>query len=278
MKVAIIGKAPSSRLLAPFDDPEFQIWSLSDNHTVLPRWDRWFELHDLDRYKKDYGVYYDWLCAQPAAEKPIYVAQARDEIPAGVPYPKDYIVGKYGRYFTNSISWMAALAIDEMSKDNSGGHEMHFYGVDMAQNTEYSHQRPSCEYFLGVAHGLGIKIHVPGESDLLKCARLYAFDTNRGELDAKLRARARELQQRQAGHEQEVEQAMRGEFVCAGGIQMLQEVGKLNGQLTPEWLKEKHGQLQKEMGQASQVKADAQKKVFMLMGARENIEWSKQWA
>ena len=69
MNIAIIGKAPSSRLLAPYDDDSWSIWSLSDNHTVLPRWDEWFELHDLDRYKESYGEYYDWLCSLPADGK-----------------------------------------------------------------------------------------------------------------------------------------------------------------------------------------------------------------
>src|SRR6056300_299520 len=115
MKVAIIGKAPSSRLLAPFDDESFEVWSLSDNYTVLPRWDRWFELHDLDRYKDTFGQYYDWLCALPSGkdEKPVYVVDKVDEMPAGVLYPVDHITKKYGRYFTNTISWMTALAIDE---------------------------------------------------------------------------------------------------------------------------------------------------------------------
>ena len=45
------------------------------------------------------------------------------------------------------------------------------YGVDMAQDTllaaEYSEQRPSCEYFIGLAEGAGIRVDIPGGSDLL---------------------------------------------------------------------------------------------------------------
>src|SRR3954468_23311721 len=42
-KVAILGTAPSSRMLAPFNDPEWQIWSCSPgNMGCIPRFDRWF--------------------------------------------------------------------------------------------------------------------------------------------------------------------------------------------------------------------------------------------
>ena len=65
---------------------------------------------------------------------------------------------------------MLALAIHE------GFEEIHVYGVDMAVDTEYHHQRPSCEFFLGLAAGMGIKIFVPDTADLLKTRFLYGFD------------------------------------------------------------------------------------------------------
>jgi hypothetical protein len=39
-----------------------------------------------------------------------------------------------------------------------------------------SHQRPSCEYFLGVAEARGITVVLPPGSDLLKTAYLYGFE------------------------------------------------------------------------------------------------------
>ena len=71
--------------------------------------------------------------------------KAWKEVPTSMVYPLDAMLKKFGDYFTNSISWMLALAIHE------GFEEIHVYGVDMAVDTEYHHQRPSCEYFLGLA-------------------------------------------------------------------------------------------------------------------------------
>lgn len=72
------------------------------------------------------------------------------------------------------------------------------YGVDMAQDTvlhaEYREQRPSCEYFIGIAEGAGIKVVLPPGSDLLKSSHWYGFDE--GGHRQKLQARFLELANR----------------------------------------------------------------------------------
>ncbi len=45
-----------------------------------------------------------------------------------------------------------------------------------SHNSEYAHQRPSAEFFLGVAFGRGIELHIPPGSDLLKATHLYGFE------------------------------------------------------------------------------------------------------
>ena len=76
-----------------------------------------------------------------------------------------------------------------------GATELHVYGVDMAQSTEYSAQRPSCEFWLGFAEALGIKVYIPDTSDLLKCAFLYGVDDD-GPIHAKMTERAKGLKAR----------------------------------------------------------------------------------
>lgn len=79
-------------------------------------------------------------------------------------------------YLTNTISYMLALAILE------GYEEIGIWGVDMAVSSElrgkneYSWQRPSCEFFLGIAVGMGIKVYIPPTADLLKTRHLYGFE------------------------------------------------------------------------------------------------------
>lgn len=280
--IAIIGKAPSSRLLAPYDEPDkWEVWSLSDNYNVIPRWDRWFELHDLDRYKQLYPEYYDWMCAQAGENKPIYVNDVREEMPSSELYPVREMVTKYGSYFTNSISWMIVFALDEILKaaivDGEPKPKIGLWGVDMAQNTEYRQQRPSCEYFMGWARGAGVDLVIPDECDLCKTARLYAFDSNHGPLDRKIRARQRELSERQQKSSWEMEQAERATQTIGGGLAMLEELAPLlNGHAVE--LEAKAKNLHNDLENAKMASREQRKRADMIAGALEDLSWCRQWA
>ena len=62
-----------------------------------------------------------------------------------------------------------------------GTPEVWFNGVDMAMETEYQHQRPCCEYLIGLARGTGIQVDVPETSSLLKSPWLYGYDAQQPE-------------------------------------------------------------------------------------------------
>jgi len=197
-KVAIVGFAPSSMLdtRTVFDDPDMEVWGLNQLYLPFPlmaeRADRWFQIHhthDYDAAVRDHK-HGDWLGEwSKQTGKPIYMQHNMPDIPSSIAYPVDYICGKYGRYFTNSISWMIITAIED------GFEEMFIYGVDMAQDSEYESQRPSCEYFIGLARGMGIKVYVPDKSDLLKTLWLYPFEPE-SPMWVKCESRRKELQQR----------------------------------------------------------------------------------
>ncbi len=200
-KVAIVGKAPNTRDQAPFDDESWEIWTLSDlvSRGQAPRYTRHFEVHPLAWLAERTDDYFDWL--KQITDAPVYVRtqEEADQLPSGVVLPSAQLVAKYGRYFTNTVSWMLAAAIE------SGAKEIGVFGVDMAQTLEYRSQRPSCEYFLGWARGAGIKVHVPARSDLLKCVRLYGIDPDGREMREKSNARKEELKRRIANHDQQFE-------------------------------------------------------------------------
>jgi len=67
LKIAMIGTAPSSRMLAPFNDPEWTIWGSSPGNMDLPRADAWFEIHSNLLFPEcaSYGApYLEWLKKQ----------------------------------------------------------------------------------------------------------------------------------------------------------------------------------------------------------------------
>ncbi len=173
-KVAILGTVPH-KMQAPFADKSFEIWAIA--HACLgdpiPRADRIFEIHNWDeiiKWKSDLA----WKF-HPKAK--VYLREKRKELPNAIVFPFDEIAKKFNIFDdrkeclqTNSISWMIALALEE------GFREIHVYGVNMSHNTEYGTQKPSCEYYLGLAKGMGCKIHIPFESDLCKSFFHYGRD------------------------------------------------------------------------------------------------------
>ena len=171
-KICIVGYAPSKDQ-APFGDKSWEIWGLNDLYEHIPRWTRWFEVHlkaDLDAYMTRGGKFRHIAGLQGVAAKcPLYMQEAFSDIPGSIRYPIEVITAAYGNYFTNTISYMIAMAIFE------GCDELAIYGVDMAQETEYGGQRPSCEYFLGIALGAGIQLEIPNTADMLKTRFLYGY-------------------------------------------------------------------------------------------------------
>ncbi len=193
-KVAIVGFAPSSMLDVSvlFEDKDFEIWGINQLYlaykSVVPHTTRWFQIHHRESY--DQAVrdhkHHDWLKEQ--TKFPIYMQRQEETVPMSIPYPKDEIVEHFGLYFTNSISWMLALAIYE------GFEAIHIYGVDMAQDDEYREQRPSVEWLIGWAQALlgREKVYIPAQSDLMKTAWLYPFEED-SPIRAKIESRRNEL-------------------------------------------------------------------------------------
>jgi len=64
-----------------------------------------------------------------------------------------------------------------------------------SHNSEYGTQKPSCEYYLGLAKGMGIKIYIPTESDLCKSFFHYGLQEEEAtELEKKIDDRIMWLQ------------------------------------------------------------------------------------
>jgi hypothetical protein len=90
-------------------------------------------------------------------------------------YPIAEIVKFFGvDYFTNTVDYAIALAIYQ------GFREINFYGVNMANGTEYSYQKAGVEFWVGQAMGRGIKVTNHGNlSTILKTrdGLLYGYGT-----------------------------------------------------------------------------------------------------
>jgi hypothetical protein len=218
LKVALIGTAPSSRLLAPFNDPSWKIWACSPgNMGALPRVDVWFEIHGnlLWPEHKSYGEpYIEWLKKQPF---PIYM-QDQSLVPNATVFPKEEMVKEFGRdFFTSSFAWMMAKAITE------GAKEIALFGIDMASKDEYILQRPGFYFFRYIAEQRGIKVWAPNESDIMQPPGLYGF-SDVTPFGRKILARKKEIQDRITGMEQQQQQLASNVMYLKGAVEDLDYV------------------------------------------------------
>ena len=176
--VAMVGFSSKHRHLSPFGDENIEIWGLNRLHQQkwFTRWDRLIQLHPVQYLQDCVGMsagdrgHYEWLCKKH--DKPIYCQEVYKEFPSAVEYPIKKMRKKYGDFYTSTLAYMMALAIDE------GFDHIELYGYDMEADTEYKHQRDSAEYFIGYAEGLGIGVYIPQNCALLKGGiGMYGYET-----------------------------------------------------------------------------------------------------
>ncbi len=184
-KVCIVGFAGSTRDQFPKGDPDMELWGMNRLHDIVDPtlFHRWFQLHprsvwDTPARAKEVSTYKLGL-------HPVFMHEHYEDIPASVPFPKALIEQRFNRYLpalpdggvrlggesyqSTSVTWMIALALLE---DFS---EIHIYGVDMVTDEEYGYQRPCCEYWIGLAAGLGKRLVIPADSALCTQEWVYGY-------------------------------------------------------------------------------------------------------
>jgi len=297
-KVAIVGFAPTWTE-APFHSDDYEIWGLNELYKIIPITDieryRWFQLHRDWRTARRDENHVDWIKAQ---QMPIYMWDTEDDVPASVEYPLKELVqyiGYAGDYFTNSISYMIALAL------RMDFHHIAVYGVDMAHTIEHAQQRPSCEFWLGLQKGkelmardwakAGIyngpqySLYVPQGADLLKTPFLYGYQSDNA-FKVKIKGRLKELTEKLQGAKGQLNETSTAMQRAVGSVQTFQWIARqfpqdqnpvvqIGDKSVPLWQVLAPG-MQSEQQKVQQTKAQLQQKQFELhqyMGALGNMEY-----
>ena len=213
-KLVICGLATTTRDAAPFDDPSFDVWSMHMGPFILKRVDCSFEFHNPEDFKKPEYLdkeYYDRLTKM---QIPIFMRQHYDDIPTSIAYPTETIVKQFGRFFTNSVSYMLALAF------RNDYEEVHLYGVEMEHGTEYVDQARSVIFFVGMLMGAGVRMFIPPVCQLFKNRWLYGLETDQQDEDIqKIEARRRDLSQQLQQVQGQVNALSQQMFQLQGAIQ-----------------------------------------------------------
>jgi len=178
-KVAFLGASPTSRHLAPFGDDGWEVWGMGpawqdDGKVILEpypkmRWDRWFEIHDMDINDPNMGAvdipgYWEWIEAQ-GQHKPFYFRPPIYKGLRGYELPWDELIERHGTYFFDSTAaWMMAFAYEKRFFPNI--EEIGIYGIDFATEKERRVQKPGTYYFMQLFKLRGVRVHVPDASDM----------------------------------------------------------------------------------------------------------------
>lgn len=151
-KVCIVGDNPKTRQLAAEEPSDTEVWASSHAYRLLPRIDRWFEMHDAStglRVPED--SYAQWL---KTTTVPVYMAIPEWYIHSVRRYPLTEIIAEFGINPTSSPAYMMALAIYEAVD------AIKIVGVDLEnEESDYAWQWPCLRFYLGVARAKGIHAH-----------------------------------------------------------------------------------------------------------------------
>lgn len=205
-RIAVCGFASSSRDLAPVHDPAWEIWGLNQLYRHIKRADRWFDVHYYWEQEvvpgtegTGAGSYVQWLAT---CGMPVYMHHLVAEIPTSVRFPVERLIERHGSdYFTSTIAFMVALAVDEiegrveaefrdwirahgkreveatdlgaLKKAMYGEYAVGVFGVDLIVGDEYFWQKSCAEFWLGQASARGINVVLPPMTAL--CKQLYRY-------------------------------------------------------------------------------------------------------
>lgn len=118
----------------------------------------------------------DWL---KTSKVPVMTSRTHPDYPALIEFPLEDVLNHLGHdYFNSTAAYSIAFAIHQ------GASAISIFGMDFSYaNTHQAEKGRACvEFWLGVAHARGIKIHLPKNTTLMdacnaQAERLYGYDT-----------------------------------------------------------------------------------------------------
>ena len=249
-KIAIVG-CSDHKDMAPWGNPDFEIWGVNNMFLSITEEKQsnigaWFEIHLIE--KSADGKQWlrrradnfrgqnvnDYMKMLGILKCPLYMQKKWPEIPNSVEYPLQDVLNYWKTdYINNTISYEILLAGKLIHEGKYAPH-LAIYGVDMATtgdtmgNHEYGHQKPSCEWALGLLAGSGITLELPKESDLLKVRWLYGWnEPERNKFEFKMDNLKKALIQRQGEASNKMQLATKQVEQYQGALQALAEMRKI---------------------------------------------------
>lgn len=198
-KIAVCGFASSSRHLIPVSDPLWEVWGMNQLYRHIPRADRWFDIHK--EWNKEIVPGTDFRAWLAECGIPVCLIEPEPDIPTSMRYPIERVIAMAGDYFTSTVAFMTALAIDEIDRrvdtrlnaemtlmgltgsavrkrlsDLYTEYTIGLFGIDLVVEEEYFWQKACAEFWIGLAVGRGIEVFIPPQSALCKQMYRYGYE------------------------------------------------------------------------------------------------------
>lgn len=248
-KFAVCGFASSSRELIPVNDPTWEVWGLNQLYRHIKRADRWFDIHyyweqevvpGTEGSYDDPNSYRHWLAR---CGMPVYMHHTVPQIPTSVRFPLERIIARHeADYFTSTIAFMVALAIDEIDgrvdadlkqlirdtpkkqlealdiravqKGLYAEYTIGVFGVDLIVGEEYFWQKACAEYWLGAASARGITVLLPPMTALCKQQYRYGYEKEPDTI-----IKVSEVAEHKAALNKQRDEALRALYCIDGALQ-----------------------------------------------------------
>lgn len=223
-KICLVGTSESSVKLADELDETWEVWGCNAVYQMISGVDLHFEMHDIG-YLEGLGIIPEYKEYMKFKGDALILNNHYPEFPEAQKYPIEDVCKFFNvRYFNNTIAYMLALAIMK----NPDLEDLAIFGIDMAATTEYAHQRPCLEFYLGWAAARGIRITIPDICPVLKTTHLYGIEKPPPYIAA-ARKRKAELEALAGKYAKEREIALINDAYAKG----LRDENKIMGQLFP---------------------------------------------
>ncbi len=222
-KIALVGTSEGSTKLADELDESWEVWGCNATYQMISGVDLHFEMHDIG-YLQNLGITDEYVEFMKFKGNNLILNNYYPEFPEARRYPIEEICARFNiKYFNNTIAYMAALAL--MNEDLE---DLALLGIDMAASTEYAHQRPCLEYYLGWASARGIRLTIPDICPILKTTHLYGIEKPPAYVHTARKRRA-ELEALSGRYDKELKITLVNDAYARG----LRDENKIMGQLFP---------------------------------------------
>jgi hypothetical protein len=159
-----------------------EIYGINDAFLRTPQVTKTFHMHDLEQFLKDPKTNSSTrLCIEHANAHPemeFYTTYEWPRIPHSKAFPLEEVSDKFKtNYFASTIEYAMAYALW------AGCDVLNLYGINMTVKQEYIDQKPGCEFWVGVAKGMGVEVNLQYEhTSLLKTRNglLYGYNVKQG--------------------------------------------------------------------------------------------------